>query len=633
MPIIGSRTDGAPISASIENSGGRTVKEFIAQLRSMSVQVQTQDGKLRLDAPTGVLTVGLQSELRARKAEILAYLEAETLMDDEVAPLTFAQQRLWLIERFTPGTIAYNVPQSWRVAGEINVKAFHQALQRLSERHGVLRTRIEVRDGEPVQIVLKQVEIPVVLTDLSTEPSRERRELQLDKLLVEEGRRTIPLNDAPMIRFRLIRLGTAETVVFLSVHHILVDQWSLDLMKRDISLFYEEQVSGRPSSLNQLAIQYAEIARRERSEAAEQIHAVKLAYWHQRLSNMPMLLELPFSKTRPVQLSYFGNTVSRTLDQEVTCYLRQFASRNSTSLYLLMFTVFSTLICRYTRQEDFCIGTPTSGRKQRDEEEVIGLFVNMVPVRYLFDPEESFARLLQRMNSHILSDLEHGDVPFQKLVSDLQGSRSPSSSPIFQISFALNPIRPGHTSTSDVQQEIFIGISKFDLTLQIAEQAETLDAHFEYRTDLFAKGDIEDFAEHFIHLCRAIMTEPNRAIARLPLLTASDTNRILDFNKGDLDFDQSQTLASLFARQVLNTPTNAALCFADDLWCYQELDDRAMQLAGRLHQLGVKRESFVGICMDRSPELIVAILAVLKAGAAYLPLDPKYPIGPLGLHA
>jgi len=329
MAIIGSKPESAPMSASTQSpselSGERSIEELMEHLLGLSINVQAKDGKLRLDAPTGVLTAELQSELRLRKAEILTYLEAEVLADEEVAPLTFAQQRLWLIERFTPGTIAYNVPQSWRVPSEIDLTVFRQALRVLAERHGALRTRIEVRNGEPVQVILKQVEIPVAVTDLSPERDRERRESQLEKLLIEEGKRIIPFSHAPMIRFLVIRLTPDETVIFFSVHHILVDQWSLDLMKRDLFLLYEEQASGKPSDLSPLSVQYADIARRERSEIAERIHLNKLAYWRDRLANMPMLLELPFSKTRPAQQNYIGKTLSRTMDRELTDSLRQFA--------------------------------------------------------------------------------------------------------------------------------------------------------------------------------------------------------------------------------------------------------------------------------------------------------------------
>ena len=627
MPVTSDRPESSPDTSSEQSPGAfdRTTVDFVAYLRSLSIDVRTKDGKLLLNAPAGALTVALQGELRLRKPQLLAYLTEEDSLAGEIAPLTFAQQRLWLIDRFTPGTIAYNVPQSWRVRGAIDLAAFHQSIKNLTQRHDVLRTRIEMRHGEPVQVVLKDAEIPVEFTDLGLEPDREKREALLKRLLIEQGRKEIPLGQAPLIRFRIIRLAPDETVIFYSVHHIVVDQWSLDLLKRDLALYYEEAISGQPSGLTALSVQYADIARQERNEATERLHASRLQYWRDRLSGMPTLLEFPFSKTRPGQQTYLGETLSLPFDPFVAKSLRQFAVGSNTSLYLLMLAMFSTLIYRYTGQRDFCIGTPTTGRKQREHEEIIGLFVNMLPVRCIIDPTKSFHQLLQRMRSNILTDLDHGDVPFQMLVTELHSQRSSSSSPLFQISFALNPKGPDPVTETEAQQETFIGAAKFDLTLQVSERAEALDAHFEYRTDLFAENDIRRFADHFFHLVGAIVKEPNKAIATLSFLTPSEIALIEVTNRTEVSFDRGQTLVSLVAGPAQSTQEAAALCCGEVTWSYRELHHRSTQLASVLQSLGVGPETFVAICLERSPHLIVAILAVLKTGAAYLPLDPKYP--------
>jgi amino acid adenylation domain-containing protein len=609
----------------ITGTGLRTTEDFLTFLRSLSIEVRATDGKLLLNAPAGALTPELQSELRFRKPQLLAYFSEEASHDKDTAPLTFAQQRLWLIDRFTPGTIAYNVPQSWRVRSDVNRVAFLQSLKKLAQRHSVLRTRIEMRHGEPVQVILKDVEIPADFTDLSREPDPDSREIQLQALLVELGRKQISLDHAPLIRFHVIRLAPAYSVIFYCVHHIIVDQWSLDILKRDLALLYEEATSAKPSNLPLLAVQYAEIARQERSEATERKYLGKLQYWRDRLDGIPTLLELPFSKARPAQPAYFGETLRLPFDRSLVAAVRQLAIRTNTSLYSLVFVIFATLIYRYTGQKNFCIGTPTTGRKQREQEDIVGLFVNMLPVRWIIDPSETFIQLLDRMRSSILEDLDHSDIPFQRLVTELQGQRSSSHSPLFQISFALNPKTLNQDQQSEHQQETFIGASKFDLTLQVAEHGETMDAHFEYRTDLFEKADIEKFATRFFRLAESILKEPGQVISKLSFLSTSDVEFIHTINETQLQFDRKETLVSLLDRQVTSTPEATALYCGEVTWSYRELNHRATLLASALQFAGVAPETFVAICLDRGPQLIVAILAVLKTGAAYLPLDPRYP--------
>jgi non-ribosomal peptide synthetase component F len=251
-------------------------------------------------------------------------------------------------------------------------------------------------------------------------------------------------------------------------------------------------------------------------------HARQLEYWRERLNGMPTLLELPFSKARPADQSYEGATLTVTLNQELTGELRQLATRGQTSLYLLMLAAFATLLYRYTGQQDLCVGTPITGRKLREEEDMIGLFLNMVPLRCTIEPTERFDQFLKRLSRVVPSDFEHGEIPFQKLVTELHPQRSPAHSPLFQVMFALNPKATG---AEEEQQETFIGVSKFDLTLQVSERAKTLDAYFEYRTDLFESADIELFSRHFSKLLESLVARPQAAIDELELLSEEDIER------------------------------------------------------------------------------------------------------------
>jgi hypothetical protein len=447
-----------------------TAQEFVRHLRRIGVEIRAKDGKLLVAAPTGAVTPELQKELRERKTELLDLLQPHDASQEErCSPLTFAQQRLWLIDRFAPESAAYNIPQSWTIEGAIDVEAFKRALGRLAERHQALRTRIEIREGEPVQVVMRRVEIPLQFTDLEDVPGVERGS-QVRAWLVREGREAFALDQAPLIRFHIFRLAANRFVIAYNVHHIVADQWSLNTLKRDFAALYVEATTGVKATLPALTLQYSDVAERERSADTTQRYARQQEYWGERLRDMPTLLELPFSKTRPGEQTYEGATLTATLDEALTRRLRQLAASSQTSLYLLMLTAFATLLYRYTGQKDLCVGTPITGRKLRGEENLIGLFVNMLPLRCVVEPAGTFRQLLKRVNAAVPADFEHGEIPFQKLVTELHPQRSPAYSPLFQVMFALNP---KGTGGDDEQEETFIGVSKFDLTLQIAERAET----------------------------------------------------------------------------------------------------------------------------------------------------------------
>lgn len=622
MPAGHEKLESSKLDQTDSKGALMTVQEFVRHLRRIGVEIRAKDGKLLVAAPTGAVTPELQKELRERKAELLALLQPHDASQEErCSPLTFAQQRLWLIGRFAPESAAYNIPQSWTIKGAIDVEAFKRALGRLAERHQALRTRIEIREGEPVQVVMRRVEIPLQFTDLE-DVSHEERESQVRAWLVREGGEAFALDQAPLIRFHIFRLAADHFVIAYNVHHIVADQWSLNTLKRDLAALYIESMTGASAGLSALTLQYCDVAEREGSAGAAQRHARQLEYWRERLKDMPTLLELPFSKTRPGEQTYEGATVTATLDGALTRRLRQLAVNNQTSLYLLMLTAFVTLLYRYTGQKDLCVGTPITGRKLRDEEDLIGLFVNMLPLRCVVEPAETFRQLLKRANVLVPADFEHGEIPFQKLVTELHPQRSPAYSPLFQMMFALNP---KGTGDDDEQEETFIGVSKFDLTLQIAERTEMLNAYFEYRIDLFAQADIEQFSRHFTRLLESIVQSPDAAVDSLALLTEEDAARFQEWNSTELEFDRSATLLDLINDSLRANPEALALCCGEEQLSFGVLHGRADLLARMLMAHGAGPGSYVALCLNRSADLIVSMLAVLKTGAAYLPLDPKYP--------
>jgi len=597
--------------------------QFVRHLRNLGVELRAKNDKLQLSAPAGAITPALQEELRERKAELLQWLTSEDSSEEECcAPLTFAQERLWLIDRFAPETAAYNIPQSWMIDSALNVEAFQRSLDLLAERHQTLRTRIEIRNGDPVQVVMKRVKIPLQYTDLAGDGWSEQRESDVKERLRQEGREPFDLGHAPLIRFHIFRLATDRFLVSYEVHHIIADQWSLDVLKRDLAALYLAVTSDAEAQLLPLALQYAEVAERERSSATSQRHAEQLEYWRKRLEGMPTLLELPFAKTRPQSQTYAGATLTLSFDERLTHELRRLAARDQATLYMLMLTAFYTLLYRYTGESDLCVGTPVTGRKMREEEELIGLFVNMLPLRCNVGGTGSFRQLLKRVNASALMDFEHGDIPFQKLVMELHPRRSSAYSPLFQVMFAFNPKGLGE---GPEQEETLIGVSKFDLTLQVAERANTLDAYLEYRTDMFAEADMEQFGRHFVQLVRSLVDAPDQAVGALRLLTREDSEAFIRWNSTELSFDRALTLVDLFERQVIAAPDAIALCCGASTYSFIELKRRADRLATLLQAEGAFPGVFVALCVGRSADLIVAMLGILKSGAAYLPLDPKYP--------
>ncbi|HEY9126063.1 MAG TPA: amino acid adenylation domain-containing protein [Acidobacteriaceae bacterium] len=605
------------------NLSACSAEDFLLHLRSMDVELRVRNGKLALNAPAGVVTAELQQLLRSRKTELMEELMRRELAEERVAPLTYAQQRLWLIDRFDPQSAVYNIPQAWMVKGVVEDGIFRRALAMLADRHGALRTRIELRGGEPMQVVLRSVEIPCQITNLCALCDEREERAEIQAALQRMGHEAFALDRAPLIRFQLLYLSKQRTVVAYNVHHIVADQRSLDILRREIEALYLEAAGRMPSRLPLQELSYAQVAERERSAKTQRMHQEQVNYWKERLAGMPSLLELPFAKNSSATQSQAGATVRLRMGEGLTANLRMFATRANTSLFMTALSAFAALVYRYTGQSDFCIGTPLTGRKRREEEELIGLFVNMLPIRSRVRGDEEFLRLAQRFSAEMLLDLEHGDAPFQRLVTELHPQRALSRSPFFQLMFALTP---KNADGDDELEETLLAVSKFDLTFQLVERSQWIDLYLEFRTNLYEAEDIEQFGKHYVALLEELVASPNAKIDALPLLTAQDKKIFAEWNKTEISLDRSLTLADLFQLQAELTPDAIALRWKDKAISYRELNEEAESMARSLRAYGVAAETFVGVCLPRTPVLIVALLAIHKTGAAYLPLDPKYPV-------
>ena len=598
-------------------------EEFLQHLARLGIDCQASEGKLRLNAPAGMLTERLQAELRLRKPELLIHLSEKALsIKKNVAPLSFAQQRLWIFENLSPGTATYNIPQSWSVLAPIDRPLLTSAIGQLIERHPSLRIRIEGHQGQPSQVATDGSNIPIKFVEMDANQSPLPIDLQIQALLAAQGAVPFDLTAGPLIRFRVFQISSEHYIFSFDVHHIVADQRSLNLIKRDLAEIYNALLSGKNPNLPALTVDYLELSRRESQPKGRSQADQRMAHWRERLAGMPTLLELPFSKPRPAEQSEYGARHLQVMSAELTGNLRRLASAANTSLYLLTLTIFAAQLYRYTNQSDLCIGTPVSTRKNRDEEDVVGLFVNMLPLRCRMEASETLGSLSRRISNEALTDFEHRDTPFQHLVSELHPKRSNAFSPFFQITFALNPRGP---EADQIDQEIDLGIAKYDLTLQISEREDTLACFWEYRIDLFTPEDIHQFSLHYLQLADSFSSTPDITIGSAELLTPQDQRSFEQWNATALDFDRSETLASLFEQQASRHPSAVVLLHQGQSVTFHDLNQQAEQLANHLSREGIQHNDFVAICLDRTPDLVIAILAVLKLGAAYLPLDPKYP--------
>ncbi|HEX8353506.1 MAG TPA: amino acid adenylation domain-containing protein, partial [Pyrinomonadaceae bacterium] len=543
-------------------------------------------------------------------------------------PLSFAQLRLWLVSQFEPDTSVYNVPVALRFGGRLDRAALASALRDVITRHEVLRTSFRVVGQEPAQVIEPEPEFELHVTDLRGLPGRER-EAEAMRLARAEAQRPFDLTRAPLVRAALVRLRDDEHVLLLTLHHIVSDAWSLGVLVKELAALYEAHTTGVTPPLAPLAFQYADFAHWQRRLLAGAALEKQLAYWRRRLADAPPVLELPTDRPRPAVQSHAGKTLTFAIPGAVAASLAALGRRENATPFMTLLACFKVMLHRYTGQTHVVVGSPVAGRGRAEVEPLIGFFVNMLPLNTALAGDMTFRELLARVRSSTLDAYAHQDVPFEKLVEELQPGRSLSHAPFFQVAFALqNTPRtelslPGLTlGLLEVERET----SKFDLTLTVDERADGLVASFEYSTDLFDEPTVRRMAAHFKTLLRGIAARPDARLSELPLLEPGERRRLLvDFNDTARDYGRDVCVHQLFEQHARRSPEAVALTYGGEQLTYGELNSRANDLARRLRGLGVGPEVRVAILLERSAALVVSALATLKAGGAYVPLDPQYP--------
>ncbi|MDQ3173551.1 MAG: amino acid adenylation domain-containing protein, partial [Acidobacteriota bacterium] len=543
-------------------------------------------------------------------------------------PLSFAQQRLWFLNQLEPDSPFYNVPAALRLSGPLNVAALEQSINEIIRRHESLRTTYAAVDGTPVQIIAPNLTLRLPIIDLKHLPES-RREAETLRLVTEKARLPFDLAHGPLIRATLLRLDEAEHVLLSTIHHIAADGWSTGVFSRELGVLYETFSQSKSSPLQELPIQYADYAVWQRQWLRDEVLEKQLSYWKEKLAGAPAVLELPTDRPHPFVQSYRGAKQRLNLSKNVTEGIKRLSQREGTTLFMTLLATFQMLLMRYTSQDDIVVGTPIAGRSQAETENLIGFFVNTLALRTDLSGDPSFKELLARVKEVTLGAYTHQDVPFEKLVEELQPERTLSRTPLFQVMFGLQNI-PGQASELSGLRltglPLDIGKSQFDLSLFTFEGAEGLSCVLEYSTDLFDASTMIRMLGHFERLLEGIAADPEQRLSKLPLLSEAERHQLLvEWNDTATEYPKNKTIHELFEAQVEQRPDAVAVVFEDQQLTYCELNQRANQVAHYLRARDVKPEVRVGVLMERSAEMVVGILGILKAGGAYVPLDPAYP--------
>jgi amino acid adenylation domain-containing protein len=545
--------------------------------------------------------------------------------DVYVFPTSFAQDRLWFADQLEPGRAIYNIPAAFRLTGPLDVALLERAFNEIVARHEALRTTFVAVDGSPVQAVAPLQPVSLESTDLTTLPAADRQAAAL-RLAADEARTPFDLAHGPLLHVRLVRLADDDHLLVLTLHHIVADGWSMGLLLRELGALYGAFSNGRPSPLAELPIQYADFAVWQRESLATATLDEQTAYWWDHLAGAPGTLDLPTDRPRPAKPTYQGGLHTFELSPATSTALRTLCQHEGISLFMGLLAAFQALLSRYSGQDDLVIGAPVSGRAGTETEGLIGFFVNTLALRADLSGDPTFRELLGRVRAATLGAYEHQELPFERLVEAIQPERDPSRHPIFQVMFALqSPMALDLSGLSIQPVPLFSGTSKFDLTLFVEEAPTGLRGLLEYSTDLFEAATIQRLAAHFLRLVDAAVADPDLRISALPLLTDTEVRDLRVAASSPKTRLDGQCLHELVAAQAARTPSAVAVLGESDQLSYQQLDEQANRLAHHLQSLGVGPEARVAVCLERSPDLVVALLGVLKAGAAYLPLDPAYP--------
>ncbi|AKT41216.1 non-ribosomal peptide synthetase [Chondromyces crocatus] len=628
-----------------------TLAGLLDRLNGLGVKLWEEGGKLAYSAPKGVLTPELLKDLREHKEAVLAGLRQQRPTAglpplsrrpesaSELLPLSFAQQSLWFIEQLGSGAV-YNLPAAWRIVGPLNLAALEQAFSEIVERHESLRTVFSSEEGQASQRIVPARPVTIPVHDLREAPQATQGEV-LRRMATEEATRHFDLERDQTVRAALVRLAEREHVLFVTLHHIAADGWSIGLLYGELSSLYAAFAGHQPSGLQRLEIQYADFALWQRAVLGGERLTRQKAWWKKHLEGAPALLELPTDRPRSAVQGHRGGSVSFHVDAETTALLRAISRRAEGTLFMSLLASFFVLLARHSRQEDIVVGIPIAGRKLPALERMIGMFNNTLPVRAMLAGNPTFIEFFSQIRSALQQAYEHEELPLEQIISASKIERSLAYSPLYQATLVLQNGPPLTFSLEGTQvraERFEIETTRFDLVMDLREHEGGIEGICTYSADLFDVSTMERLVGHFQVLLSGIASDPSRRIEELPLLTEDERHQLLiAWNDSAAPVDP-RSVVEQFAVQAKRTPEAPAVVLLGSMGpggeeippgarslTYRELDERSNQLAWHLRDLGLASEGIVGLYMERSLELLVALLGILKAGGAFLPLDVTHP--------
>jgi len=546
---------------------------------------------------------------------------------DGPCALSFAQEQLWFLDQLAPGSPVYNIVDVIGLSGAYHADAMRRAMHELARRHDVLRTAFPQRDGHPMQVVAPTIDVPLAELDLRALPDAERQRAWM-RVVRDDGRKPFDLSRAPLFRATAVHFSDGEHRLLLTIHHVVADEWSMELIHQEILQHYEAFAHGRRAPLPELPIQYADFACWQRAWLQGPALEQEIAYWEDELAGARLVLDLPADKPRPVVQSFRGATEGFELPRPLLDRLKALGRREQATLFMTLEAGFAALLHRYTGQDDLLVGTPISGRTRSETERLIGCFLNAVVLRSRFTDGLTCRALVRQVRERALGAYAHPDLPFERLVAALAPDRDASRTPLFQVMFVLhNPEGVSQVSKVSGNRELETGTAKFDLTLLLSETEHGLEGMIEYNTDLFEAATIRRMCGHYATLLEAMAGDPDQRVSMLPLLGDAERQRVLvEWNDtAAANPAKDLCLHQLIERRAGQAPDDVAVVCGRERLTYGELDHRAGRLADQLRGQGVRPGVLVGLLVERSLDMVVSLLGILKAGGAYVPLDPAFP--------
>ena len=617
--------------------------ELLERAAAAGVFLSYREERLHFKLSVEVFPESLKSEILANKAALIGLLRQREL--DNGSPATrprivarardthelsasYAQQRLWFIDELGGGSPQYNMPGGLRIHGRFSEHIAERALRRIIERHEPLRTVFRNGAAGALQHIREQFDFQLQRVDLSGLP-REQQEQRVREVADADAVKPFDLSTDLMLRACFIRLAEDEGVLLLNMHHIASDGWSTGILVNEFSTLYEAFSQGAADPLPPLEVQYADYAQWQREWLSGDVLERQTRYWEQQLAQLPQVHGLPLDHPRPAVQTFNGALHTFTLDHRTLTALKQIALSEQATLFMVLQGLFALQLSRHSNTHDVVLGTPVANRLQSELEPLIGFFVNTLVLRTDCRSGRTFREYLRELKQIHMDAQAHQDLPFEYLVERLKPQRTTSHAPLFQIMFSMNTNVAGTAQLSGLTLSPFSServAVKFDLTLDAIEAAEGLELSFAYNTDLFDEASIARFSEHFNNLARGVAANADEPIERLPLLNAGEQNHLLyELNETAAEYPREGCLQELFETQAALRPESVALVFGDRELSYRELNEQSNQLAHYLREQGVGPDVLVGLCVERSPAMVVGLLAILKAGGAYVPLDPSHP--------